>query len=344
VSVATLAVPKLQQPSRARLALVQRYSIVVLLVIVAAVFTVLTARFLTPSNLVTILLQASATAIAAIGMTFVITCAEIDISVGSLMSLAMTLAWLVSVEPGAAAGQAAPVGWVVYPAALLAGLALGLINGLIVNWLKINSLVATLATLNVYRGVALHLVGSSDKPSVGAVQGLARSETLGIGWPVYLGILVALVGAVVLYRTSPGRYIHAVGGSLRSAAETGLPAGRIRLLAFAVSGVCAALAGLVTVGRVGTLQAGLGVNFEFTVIAAVVLGGTSLFGGRGSVVGSILGAVLLSTIDNGLNLINASVYIYDVIRGVILIIAITMDLAFTQLGRSARMAAGVSGA
>ena len=326
------------------MAALQRYSIVVLLVIVAAIFSVLSPRFSSPSNLVTVLLQAAATAIAAIGMTFVITCAEIDISVGSMMSLAMTLAWLVAVEPGAAPGESAPVGPIVYPAALVAGLVLGLINGLIVNGLRINSLVATLATLSVYRGVALHLVGSSDKPSVGAVQVLARAETLGVGWPVYLAVLVATIGAVVLYRTRPGRYIHALGGSLRSAAETGLPTARTRLLAFAVSGVCAAIAGLVTVGRVGTLQAGLGVNFEFTVIAAVVLGGTSLFGGRGSVVGSMLGAVLLSTIDNGLNLINASVYIYDVIRGVILIIAIAMDLGFTRLGRSSRTLAAGAGA
>jgi ribose transport system permease protein len=112
--------------------------------------------------------------------------------------------------------------------------------------------------------------------------------------------------------------------------ETGLPVNRLRMIAFGVSGLCTAIAGLITIGRVGTLQAGLGNGFEFTVIAAVVLGGTSLLGGRGTIVGSILGAVLLVVIDNGLNLINASVYIYDVVKGVILITAVVIDVALLR--------------
>jgi len=104
------------------------------------------------------------------------------------------------------------------------------------------------------------------------------------------------------------------------------------VVAYAVSGLCAAVAGLVIIGRVGTLQAGLGVGFEFTVIAAVVLGGTSLMGGRGTIIGSILGAILLVVIDNGLNLVNASVYIYDVVKGAILIIAVVVDVVLTRLG------------
>jgi ribose transport system permease protein len=107
--------------------------------------------------------------------------------------------------------------------------------------------------------------------------------------------------------------------------ETGLPVNRIRVVAYAICGLCTAIAGLITIGRVGTLQAGLGTGFEFTVIAAVVLGGTSLLGGRGSIIGSVLGAILLVVIDNGLNLVNASVYIYDVVKGVILVAAVAVD-------------------
>jgi ribose transport system permease protein len=175
------------------------------------------------------------------------------------------------------------------------------------------------------------MVGSSDKAfSDSAVMFLGRTDFLGIGLPVYLVVAVTAVAIVALNRTPVGRYLYAIGGSLRSAVETGLPVNRMRVLAYGVSGVCTAIAGLITIGRVGTLQAGLGTGFEFTVIAAVVLGGTSLLGGRGSILGSILGAILLVVIDNGLNLINASVYIYDVVKGVILVTAVVIDVALLR--------------
>lgn len=318
--------------NRAWAAQAQRYSIVVMLVIVAAVFAVSCRPFLSTSNLSNILLQATATAVAAIGMTFVIVTSDIDISIGSLMYLAMTIAWLSAVAPGAGAGEQAPVSALVYPVGIVAGTALGLLNGLLINSLRINAFIATLATQYAFRGLAWKLVGSSDKPfSPCPALWLGRSEFLGIGVPVYLMALIALLAAVILQRTPAGRYLFAMGGSQRSAVETGLPVDKMRVLAYGVSGLCAALAGLIVIGRVGTLQAGLGNGFEFTVIAAVVLGGTSLLGGRGTVIGSILGAILLVVIDNGLNLMNASVYIYDVVKGAILIIAVVVDVVLTRL-------------
>ena len=316
---------------RILIASIQRYSVVVMLMVVVVAFASISKPFFTASNLSNILLQSTATAIAAIGMTFVILTGEIDISIGSLMSLAMTLAWMVAVIPGAEAGQQAGVSAWVYPAGLAAGLSLGLINGLLINTLRINSFIATLATMFAFRGIAWKMVGSSDKAFAdSAVLFLGRTELLGIGLPIYLVAAATVVAFVVLNRTPFGRYLYAMGGSPRSAVETGLPVNRLRVLAFGVCGMCTAIAGLITIGRVGTLQAGLGSGFEFTVIAAVVLGGTSLLGGRGSVVGSILGAILLVVIDNGLNLINASVYIYDVVKGVILITAVVIDVALLR--------------
>jgi len=316
---------------RILIASIQRYSVVVMLMVVVVAFASISKPFFTASNLSNILLQSTATAIAAIGMTFVILTGEIDISIGSLMSLAMTLAWMVAVIPGAEAGQQAGVSAWVYPAGLAAGLSLGLINGLLINTLRINSFIATLATMFAFRGIAWKMVGSSDKAFAdSAVLFLGRTELLGIGLPIYLVAAATVVAFVVLNRTPFGRYLYAMGGSPRSAVETGLPVNRLRVLAFGVCGMCTAIAGLITIGRVGTLQAGLGSGFEFTVIAAVVLGGTSLLGGRGSVVGSILGAILLVVIDNGLNLINASVYIYDVVKGVILIAAVVIDVALLR--------------
>ena len=312
----------------------QRYSIVVMLVIVTIVFASVSKPFFTLANLSNVLLQASATAIAAVGMTFVIVLGEIDISIGSMMSLAMTIGWMAGVSSGAIGlegagtnfGEMRPVDAWVYPVGLLTGLLLGVTNGLVINGLRINSLIATLATMFAFRGIGWKLVGASDKAfSQSPVMYLGRESFLGLGLPVYLMIAVIVAAVVTLNRTPLGRYIYAVGGSPRSAVETGLPVNRIRLAAYAISGLCVVMAGLITIGRVGTLQAGLGTGFEFTVIASVVLGGTSLLGGRGSIIGSVLGAILLVVIDNGLNLINASVYIYDVVKGVILIAAVAVD-------------------
>jgi ribose transport system permease protein len=313
---------------RAWVARVQRYSIFVILLIVMVVFASQSKVFLSAGNLSNILLQASATAVAAVGMTFVIVFAEIDISIGSLVSLAMTIGWMVAVSPGAGAGEQAEVNAWLYPVGLLMGVLLGVGNGLLINGLRINAFVATLSTMFAFRGVAWKLVGSDDKPFApsSAALLLGRIYHFGIGLPVYLMVAIAAVAALVLNRSPVGRYLYAIGGSQRSAVETGLPISRIRLVAFGVSGLCAATAGLITVSRVGTLQASLGVGFEFTVISAVVLGGTSLMGGRGSIVGSILGAVLLVVIDNGLNLLDASVFVYDVVKGIILIIAVGIDV------------------
>ncbi len=325
---------------RAWVANIQRYSVVVMLVAVVVVFASISTPFFTASNLNNILLQSTATALAAIGMTFVIVTGEIDISIGSLMSLAMTLAWMFSVIPGAEAGQQAGVSAWVYPVGLLAGLALGLINGLMIVVLRINSFIATLATMFAFRGIAWKMVGSSDKAFADSpVLFLGRTELFGIGLPIYLVAISAIAAFLVLTRTPFGRYLYAMGGSPRSAVESGLPVNLLKVMAFGVCGLCVAAAGLITIGRVGTLQAGLGNGFEFTVIAAVVLGGTSLLGGRGTIIGSILGAVLLVVIDNGLNLVNASVYIYDVVKGAILITAVLIDVALLRrLGASARAA------
>jgi ribose transport system permease protein len=322
------------QINRAWATRAQQYSILLILVVVSAAFAIMARPFLSAGNLSNILLQAAATSIAAIGMTFVLILAEVDISIGSLMSLSMTVAWMVGVTPTAPGEMAAVSAWV-YPVGAVMGALLGVINGLLINGLRINAFIATLATMFAFRGIAWKMVGSSDKPFADSpVLLLGRSEFLGIGAPVYLMIFIAALAALLLNRMPVGRYIYAIGGSARSAVETGLPVSRMRLVAYGLSGFCCAIAGLITIGRVGVLQAGLGVGFEFTVIAAVVLGGTSLLCGRGSIVGSILGAILLVVIDNGLNLLNASVYIYDVVKGVILIVGVMIDVAlFTRISR-----------
>jgi ribose transport system permease protein len=304
----------------------QQYSVAVILLMVCLLFSILSKDFLSLTNLTNILLQCSSTAIAAIGMTFVLILGEVDISIGALVALAMTVGWAVAVVP-TVPGEEAPVSFWIYPVGLLMGALLGAINATLISSLRISALIATLATMFVFRGVAWKMVGSGDKPfSESAVDVVGRTTIFGLGLPVYLMVLVAFIASLILHRMVIGRYLLAIGGSPRSAIETGLPIKRVRLFAYSFLGVCCALSGFITIGRVGVLQANLGVGFEFTVIVAVVLGGTSLLGGRGSILGTILGSILLVVIENGLNLMNASVYIYDVVKGIILIVGVMMDV------------------
>ena len=308
---------------------VQQLTLVGLLGVVAAVFTVMTEGFAQVDNLRNILLDASPTIIGAVAMTFVIVTRGIDLSIGSVANFALAAAIMLAGTKSASITT--DTSWMVYPVALISGLGLGLVNGFIIIRLQVNPLIATLGTLTLYRGLGLHLTSASLYAVEGPILTLGRGQFLGLGLPVYLALGAAGLGAFVLARTVAGRQLLALGGSPRSAAETGIRTARLLLVVYAMAGLGGALAGLIIVGRVGVLTSELGFGFEFTVITAVVLGGTSLFGGRGSILGSVIGAILLTTIQNGLNLIGADPYIYDVVRGLILMLAVTMDTVTSRL-------------
>lgn len=309
---------------------VQQLTLVGLLAVVAVVFTVMTAGFAQVDNLRNILLDASPTIIGAVAMTFVIVTRGIDLSVGSVANFALAAAVMLA-GTKSAVSITTDTSWLVYPVALICGLGLGLLNGLIITRLQVNPLITTLGTLTLYRGLGLHLTSASLYSVEGPIQILGRGQFLGLGLPVYLALGAAGLGAFVLARTVSGRQLLALGGSPRSADETGIRTARLLRVVYALAGLSGALAGLIIVGRVGVLTSELGYGFEFTVITAVVLGGTSLFGGRGSIIGSVIGALLLTTIQNGLNLIGADPYIYDVVRGLILMLAVTMDTVTSRL-------------
>jgi len=154
-----------------------------------------------------------------------------------------------------------------------------------------------------------------------------RAQVGGVGLPAVVAAFSAAAGWILLARTVWGRQVLALGGSPRSAAETGIESARLLTAVYGLAGLCGAVAGLVVVGRVGVINQDLGFGFEFTVITAVVLGGTSLFGGRAAILGGVMGAVLLTVIDNGLNLIGADPYVYDVVRGLVLLTAVSADAA-----------------
>jgi ribose transport system permease protein len=308
----------------------QQVSLILVVIIMCILFSLLSDRFLDYDNLRNILLQSSATTIGTVGMTFVIAARGIDLSIGSIANFALGLAVFLAGTKSAEA-ITTDTNFLVYPIALAAGLGLGLCNAILITRLKISPLIATLGTLTLYRGLGLHLTDAALLSVRGPILDFARGQILGIGLPVYAAVAMVAVGWLLLAQTVFGRRVLALGGSPRSAAETGIKTTPLLLAVYGLSGLCGAIAGLIVVGRVGVLNSDLGFGFEFTVITAVVLGGTSLFGGRGSILGSVIGAVLLTTIDNGLNLIGANPFIYDVVRGLILMAAVSLDALVNRL-------------
>ncbi len=286
-------------------------------IVLGGVLSVVSPVFLTLSNFQAILVQSSVTAIMAIGMTFIILTAGIDISVGAILFVTSALfaQLMISTESYLLA----------FGVTIICATSLGALNGFLVVRFSVSPLITTLATYSIYRGAAIHLTGAQNIPVPREMGFLGNGRILGIPVPILVLIAVAILGIYLLNRTRLGVYARAIGNSERSAKETNLPVGSTTVAIYAFSGFVTGIAGLILLARVGGLQSGIGIGIEFTVIAAVILGGTKLTGGSGTVVGSVIGAVFLVLIDNGLNLMNASPYIYDIVRGSVLLAAVAID-------------------
>jgi ribose transport system permease protein len=308
----------------------QVWSLIVVLMLVAIAFASLSNRFADLDNLRNVLLQAAPTMVGAVGMTLVIAARGIDLSIGAIANLSLALA-LLGAGTKSEAALATDTTWLVYPIALGSGLALGILNAVAINALRLTALITTLGTLTLFRGLGLHITAAGLIAVRGPILDFGRAQVLGIGLPAFVALLSAGFGWIFLAETPAGRRLLAVGGSLRSAIETGVRSERLFVLAYGVSGLCGAIAGLIVVGRVGVVNPDLGYGMEFTVITAVVLGGTSLFGGRASMLGTVLASLLLTTIDNGMTLIGADPYAYDVVRGLILLVAVSADAASAHM-------------
>lgn len=283
----------------------------------AAVLTLVSPIFLTLSNLQSVLVQSSVTAIMAIGMTYIVLTAGIDISVGAILFFTSALFAQLMLETESY--------FLSFAAAMTCATALGTLNGVLIVKFRISPLITTLATYSMYRGAAIHLTGAQNIPVPREMGFLGNGRILGIPVPILILLVVAIIGIYVLNHTRFGVYMRAMGNSERSARETNLPTNIVTLWVYGISGFLTGIAALVLLARVGGLQSGIGIGIEFTVIAAVILGGTKLTGGSGTVVGSVIGAVFLVLIDNGLNLMNASPYIYDIVRGAVLLAAVAVD-------------------
>ncbi|MDP9363597.1 MAG: ABC transporter permease [Chloroflexota bacterium] len=294
-------------------------SIALFFLLVCAYFSLTTDTFLTGGNLLNLIRQSAPTLIVAVAMTFVITTAGIDLSVGSILALVSALLAI-----------ALRNGWP-WPLAVLAVLALGAVVGALNGWFTayegIPAFIVTLASLSVVRGLALLLTEGYSipmAPQSPAVQ-IGRGRLLGLPTPALLAAAVAVVGYVTLTRTRFGQYVTGIGTNAEAVRRSGVNVRRATLGVYLLSGTAAALAGVITAARLGSGSSNAGVGFELEVIAAVVLGGTNLFGGQGTIVGTILGALTIGVIGNGLILSHLSPFLTQIVTGLIILSAIWLN-------------------
>ncbi|MBZ9938808.1 ABC transporter permease [Mesorhizobium sp. BR1-1-16] len=301
-------------------------SIAVFLIACCALFTSINDVFLSPGNLLNLLRQAAPTLIVAVAMTFVITTGGIDLSVGSIIAL---------VNASAALLLRAGWDWPVVSVLMLGlGAVIGLFQGYFVAYQRIPAFIVTLAGLSAIRGIALVLTGGfSILIPPGVFLSIGRGTLFGIPSPALMGLAVALLGFIVLNFTVYGRHVCAVGANAEAARRVGIPARRVVASVYVWSGVAAALAALVVAARLGSGSSNAAVGTELDVIAAVVLGGTSLMGGRGTIVGTVMGALTISVISNGLILSKIDAFYTQIVTGAIILIAIWVNTRiFDQVG------------
>lgn len=317
----TAAVPQTKRSTSSRIAdvLIQNIMIVVMLLIVAF-FAYRSARFATPDNLLTILIAAAPFALIALGQTLVILTGGIDLSVGSVIAAsAMAAAWtakFVGDNP-------------VLPliAAVATGLIAGAVNGFVVSRMNVPPFIATLGMLTLASGVAYVIGGGAPINGLPSSYGVyANTEIFGLTIPVILMIVAILAFAFIMKRTSYGLRVYAVGGNLLAAEIAGVRSKSILFSVYAISGLLAGLSGLMLSSRVITGAPNLGQGYELDAIAAVVIGGASLMGGRGTIWGTAIGLLLIQTINNGLDLLLVPAYWQNVIKGVIIVAAVAVDV------------------
>ncbi|MGA0616215.1 ABC transporter permease [Paracoccus sp. KR1-242] len=297
----------------------QVLSITLFFVACMAFFGALSESFLTAGNLLNVLRQAAPVLIVAVAMTFVIMTAGIDLAVGSTVALINALAAIM---------MANGFDWIpTLITMLVAGAIVGLLQGWFISFQGIAAFIVTLAGMSILRGVALYITAGysipiKDQPGF---FWLGRGTLAGIPVPAIIATLFAVLGFIVMRNTRYGRRVVAVGSNLEAARRVGMPARWIVCSVYMMSGIACALAGLLIAARLGSGSSNAAVGFEMQVIAAVVLGGTSLMGGRGSILGTVLGTLTISIIGNGLILLHVSPFLTQIVTGVIILVAIWMN-------------------
>jgi ribose transport system permease protein len=300
-------------------------ALIALMIIIALI----NPAFMTTNNLLNLLLQVTANGFIAFGMTFVILTAGIDLSVGAILALSS------AVSAGFIA-QGMPLPLAVL-CALLIGAFLGAINGLLVAYGKLAPFIVTLATQMVYRGATL--VYTNGNPITKNMSGfflayLGQGYLFGIPFPVFLMILVFIVLYILLHKTAFGKSIYALGGNEKAAYISGVKLNKVKIAIYTISGIMSALSGLIITSRLASATPQAGSGYEMYAIAAVVLGGTSLMGGKGRLTGTIIGVLIIGVLNNGLNIIGVSAFWQQVIQGIVILIAVLIDVLRSKTSQS----------
>ncbi|MDX7950238.1 ABC transporter permease [Lichenihabitans sp. Uapishka_5] len=307
--------------------LIQEYGIFIAFVILVAVLAASNQFFLTPGNISNILLQTSINGVLAIGMTFVILTRGIDLSVGSVAALAGIVSASFVTASASATVPGGPYPMVVALAiGIGVGVASGAIIGVIVSRFAVPAFVATLGMLSAARGLTLIYGGGRPVPSLTpAFRWIGTGNLFGIPLPVVILLFVFAVSWFVLTRTRFGRYIYAVGGNPHAAVTSGINVVRIRFAVYVISGALAGLAGMILSARTGSALPQAGIAYELDAIAAVVIGGTSLSGGVGRVTGTLIGALIIGVMNNGLDLLGIESYYQQILKGALIVGAVMLD-------------------
>lgn len=300
--------------------LLQKFGPLLALLLIVAIITVINPSFMTSTNILNVLRQVSISALIAFGMTFVILTGGIDLSVGSTLALT-----------GAVAATMLASGFdpiLTIFITLILGAILGAINGVIIAKGKVAPFIATLATMTIYRG--LTLVYTEGRPVSGlgdsiSFQMMGKGYFFGIPVPVVTMILAFLALWFILHKTTFGRRIYAVGGNEGASRLSGINTDRVKIMVYSLTGMLASLSAIILTSRLNSAQPTAGTSYELDAIAAVVLGGTSLTGGKGWIFGTLVGALIIGVLNNGLNLIGVSSFFQQVVKGVVILIAVLID-------------------
>ncbi|WP_276357278.1 ABC transporter permease [Cohnella caldifontis] len=298
----------------------EQYSVLFALLVLVVFASVLSEYFLTVANITNILRQVSIVGILSLGMTFVIILGGIDLSVGSVLALSGTVVMAAQVNYASSIPVSILLG-------LLAGLLLGLVNGLLITYGKITAFIATLAMMTIARSLALYYADA------GAISGMnsayakiGNNYALGIPIPVIIFAVMVFLSYVVLEKTVFGRHIYAVGGNTQAARLSAIPVFRVTILSYMICGLTAAIGSVIETSRLNSVSTSTSGNmYELDAIAAVIIGGASLAGGKGRILGTLFGVLILGVLSNVMNLLNISPYLQGVVKGVIIVAAVLLQ-------------------
>lgn len=306
------------------LLLLDKYRVLLIFIALLLVASLLSDAFLTTSNLFNVFRQVSIIAIMSVGMTLVILTAGIDLSVGSVMAFSgAVLAGIIT------AGVSLPIAII---ACLLVGIILGLFNGFVISKGKVPAFIATLAVMVIARGMTLVFTqGNPIVVSNSAFRYIGSGTIFGIPFPIILMIIIYVIMYWILKQTTFGRYLYAIGGNEEASRLAGISVDRVKLAVYALAGFFASISALIYTSRLMSAQPNAGAGMELDAIAAVIIGGTRLSGGRGGVTGTLIGALIMGVLDNILNLTNVSPFYQDIAKGLVILAAVLIDSKLANL-------------